>query len=49
MLKLLNDLLAQYDYLNALEAYNDGNGGTILKIPTMYSCWRQNTALGRIG
>ncbi len=24
--KLLNDLLAQYDYLNALEAYNDGNG-----------------------
>lgn len=24
--RLLNDLLAQYDYLNALEAYNDGNG-----------------------
>jgi hypothetical protein len=23
---LLNDLLASYDYLNALEAYNDGNG-----------------------
>jgi hypothetical protein len=27
MLQLLNDLLAQYDHLNALEAYNDGNGG----------------------
>lgn len=24
--KLLNDLLDNYDYLNALEAYNDGNG-----------------------
>jgi hypothetical protein len=23
---LLNDLLAKHDYLNALEAYNDGNG-----------------------
>lgn len=26
--ELLNDLLASYDYLNALEAYNDGNGRT---------------------